>query len=230
VNPPQSALAPPCHDLRQVQKLEHIVQSTAYCQNHADVTLPIQVMKCIDGLHKVLPEEQLNYVIICWQGGYRSLIFGIFKRYGVLGHDAEEAWQDLWLKVSGHLSKWGMPRKAEKGWLAVSAANMARKYRKKRHRQIQFRQEFVESGMARIAVESAGELDWTEFSEAVTAAIASLPFPQKKVIERYFFEGYSKAEIARDLGIWPNAVEGRLHRALRHLRKELGKLEADLLP
>lgn len=57
-------------------------------------------------------------------------------------------------------------------------------------------------------------------TEAIDAALAMLPEPQREVLQLRFVDGYSLAEIAAALGIPPGTVKSRLHNAIRHLKSD----------
>lgn len=61
-------------------------------------------------------------------------------------------------------------------------------------------------------------------SEAVRAAVETLPEYQRDVVVMHFFEGKDLAEVARNLGLEPSTVRVRKHRAGAALRKKLGDL------
>lgn len=66
------------------------------------------------------------------------------------------------------------------------------------------------------------ELDAREARDAIRAALATMPEPERQVIVLAYAEDLSQSEIASQLG-WPlGTVKTRTRRALRHLREALG--------
>jgi RNA polymerase sigma-70 factor (ECF subfamily) len=61
-----------------------------------------------------------------------------------------------------------------------------------------------------------------EGSDRVLSAIMELPFEQRAALVLRLFEELTYEEIAQILGITPDAVRGRLHRARNQLAKALG--------
>jgi RNA polymerase sigma factor (sigma-70 family) len=57
--------------------------------------------------------------------------------------------------------------------------------------------------------------------DQVREALASLPDPQREVIELSYFEGYSQSELARRLGEPLGTIKSRTHTALTRLRAQL---------
>ena len=62
---------------------------------------------------------------------------------------------------------------------------------------------------------------WIERHDFATA-VAALPDGQRAVVERMYYGGRDLDEIARELGLEPNAVYQRLSNARRNLRERLG--------
>ena len=62
------------------------------------------------------------------------------------------------------------------------------------------------------------------------AAVRSLPPPYRAAIHLYFYEGYDQREIGRILGISRSAVQARISRACKMLRKELDDDAGTTLP
>jgi RNA polymerase sigma factor FliA len=66
-----------------------------------------------------------------------------------------------------------------------------------------------------------GELLARESRAAVRAAVAALPVPLRRLIERRFFEDVSVARLAEELGITRQGIYMRQRQALRQLRAAL---------
>lgn len=58
-----------------------------------------------------------------------------------------------------------------------------------------------------------------EIADAVAAALADAPIEQREVIALAFFGQLSPSEVAEQLGISPEAVEGRMRLGVNHLRE-----------
>lgn len=72
-------------------------------------------------------------------------------------------------------------------------------------------------------VASAGgqDSDAMEIAAVVTSALQRLPARQRRLIEAFHFERCSTSHLARALDLSERAIEGRLRRARRNLRREL---------
>lgn len=83
------------------------------------------------------------------------------------------------------------------------------------------------------ATDAIGDLpeqaaEWKEKSERVREALSYLKEDQRKIVELFYFQGYSQDRISRDLDIPLGTVKGRIRLALQHLRKRLEPERGDL--
>jgi RNA polymerase sigma factor (sigma-70 family) len=135
--------------------------------------------------------------------------------------DAEEAAQDGFVKAYRNLDHFreGAPFRP---WLLRIVGNEARNRRVaegRRERLVLRVGEERPEGVARAAEAealAAGE------REALLAAVARLPQPDRQVIGARFFLELSEMETAAALGVRKGTVKSRLSRALERLRKEVG--------
>ena len=177
------------------------------------------------GLAPALTEkEQLNTLIERLEREHGAGIIERLQMDGVPALDAEHAMKGALTKAFCYLRRVEMPRKPSGGWLLKIARNLVKDDNRTQFRTDKRLRGFAKSGIVRDGFDPADESRRSELSEAMTAAIASLTHSQQKVVRRYFFENYNKAEIARNLGISPNAVDGLINRALKRMRKELTRV------
>lgn len=64
-------------------------------------------------------------------------------------------------------------------------------------------------------------VEWKEKRERIREALSHLKEDQRKIVELFYFHGYSQDRISRDLDIPLGTVKGRIRLALQHLRKRL---------
>jgi RNA polymerase sigma-70 factor (ECF subfamily) len=143
--------------------------------------------------------------------------------------EAEDMFQEVWLRVVRHLPEKG-DRENVKPWLLVIVMNLHRDLlRKKRVRQMFFlaktKPELTE--VAATEEQTASLSDPAESEErAVTRrdidhALARLPEKQRRVFVLKEIEGLQQMEIAGTLGIPVGTVKSLMHRAVKGLQKEL---------
>ena len=76
-------------------------------------------------------------------------------------------------------------------------------------------------------LETAEQLGVAEENRAVYAAVLALPPHYRTVIHLHYYEGFSVAEIAEQLGCAEGTVKARLHRARARLREALQDVELE---
>lgn len=128
---------------------------------------------------------------------------------------AEDVTQEAFLALLRHPERFDAQAASLKTYLFAIARNLCRKHLRRTLPECDL--DFdggAEDGVVErlVAAESA---------EALRAAIAALPVPQREALFLFEFEELSLAEAAAQLGLDPNAVKARLHRARERLRREL---------
>jgi RNA polymerase sigma-70 factor (ECF subfamily) len=142
--------------------------------------------------------------------------------------DAADLAQETFVRVYQNRSKFD-PTQKFSTWLYAIASNLVRdRYRwRRRHPQVSMDAENHEDGTALgetfvDASPTPGEsLQKSERSEAVKAAIGTLPDELRQPLLLAVYEGLSQIEIGRILNCSAKAVETRIYRARNHLRESL---------
>lgn len=136
--------------------------------------------------------------------------------------DAEDAVQEVLAKLMARPDRIGGDRGLE-AWLVTVTVNRCRD----RRRVSRAFQGFLGRYRGRsIRGESTdAELSRSETHERVRAIVRGLRPRDREVIVLRYLEGMSVAEIGRTLGVAPDTVEVRLHRARRRLRERLEGLQ-----
>jgi RNA polymerase sigma-70 factor (ECF subfamily) len=155
----------------------------------------------------------------------------IFRFAGYLAGDraeAEDLFQEVWLRAARHLPAAPAPA-ALRPWLLRVAVNVHRDaLRKKRVRRLFFlskagaadrrssgREEAAQTGDPAVRTERAA------LQRRIDLAVAALPDRQRRVFVLQEIEGLRQAEIAGLLEIPVGTVKSLMHRAVRRLQKEL---------
>ncbi len=162
---------------------------------------------------------------------YYRMVFNYLLRVLANREDAEDALQDVFIKVAGSMAKYRMEGKL-KSWVFTIASNAAiTKIRQRKRRRV-FRG-FIygpeggeeENPVDRIADESfepAKTASNNEIRRILESAVDSLSFDQKQVFTLRHFSGLSFKEISELLGVSLNTALGRMYYANKNLRKILG--------
>jgi len=159
----------------------------------------------------------------------RSLYRFFAVRVGGDRHRADDLMQKLWVRAN-HGSTAVHAAELEY-WVRGIARNLIREDWRKRaaaRRHVPMVDPVVARELAeKIAVEDLPDeyLQRQEVRDQLILAITELGTIEQEVIVGYYFQGESQASLASRFGISERAVEGRLYRARRALRRKLENLE-----
>ena len=154
---------------------------------------------------------------------YDGLVYRLAKSYLGSREEAEEATQEIFLKIFRFLHSYRLD-KAFLPWLyAVSSNHLRTRYVKMRRRE-----KLIVSGNGGMhqgdVPRGDGEdnpaaiAERSEAKEALVQAMASLPSGIQDVITLYYMEGMSVSQISATLAIGTENVKSRLHRGRMKLR------------
>ncbi len=121
-------------------------------------------------------------------------------------HDAEDCWQNVFLKLFKAESMWDKPADEVRRWIITVALNecrdAARKLFYRRHDNID---DIV--------------IPYIECSDkSVIDTVKGLPAKYYRVVYLHYYEGYSAAEMSRILGIKENTIKSQLKRGRELLK------------
>lgn len=156
-----------------------------------------------------------------WLAHYRELL-GAWRRKG--RENGEDAAQDAVLSL---LENGAAAIKDTRAYLARSAGNrMIDQHRRQRIVEWMPLESLRESEHP--TTEDAQSALYTqELLEALMAALKELPAGCQKVYVRHRLEGWTHAEIAREMGISRSMVEKHMNRALLHIQDRLQRFSPD---
>ena len=123
--------------------------------------------------------------------------------------DVEDAWQNVFIKLFKSKKLWSKPEEELRKWLVTVTLNECRDIKRKLFHRNHY---------------DIDELDVSyseDFNKEVIRAVRDLPLKYLQVIELYYFEGYSVAEISDILSANENTVKSRLKRGRELLKGEL---------
>lgn len=154
-----------------------------------------------------------------------ELLRFLTSRLGDAG-EAEEVVQELYLKVQNAPEG---PIASPRAYLYRAAQNLALDRVRLRHRRMSRDGEWLASNhlaspngeLVDGRVDAERLLEEQERSEALAAAIETIPPGAGRVFRMHKLQGISHAEIARRLGITRSGVEKHMAVAMAHLRKAM---------
>ena len=122
--------------------------------------------------------------------------------------DAEDAWQNVFIKLFKSKKIWSKPEDELRKWLVTVTLNECRDIKRKL-----FHRSHYDIDELNVSYSE-------DFNREVISAVRSLPLKYLQVIELYYFEGYSVAEISDILSANENTVKSRLKRGRELLKGE----------
>jgi RNA polymerase sigma-70 factor, ECF subfamily len=164
-------------------------------------------------------EARLGRVVTdCFEPTWRFL-----RRLGVPESDVDDAIQEVILVLARKLQQ--VEAGKERSFMMSTAYRVASDLRKKAKR----RREVPESPLLEVATEALdpeASAEQRRMAQLLDSALEQVPIDIRAVFVLYEVEGFTMAEIARDLSLAPGTVASRLRRG-RELFEEIA---AQLLP
>lgn len=157
----------------------------------------------------VLEELKLHYGPLI-----RYVIFPILSD----ARDREEVFNDILIRVWDRIEQFDPDCGSWTNWLSAIARNAAIDRARKNPPPGEELTEFISAPNS----DPEQELLRKERQQAVQKAIACLDAAEKALFYRKYYYRQSTAQIAAEYGTTPRAIEGRLYRIKRKLRKVLG--------
>jgi RNA polymerase sigma-70 factor (ECF subfamily) len=162
---------------------------------------------------------------------YFDRVYGYLRMVLADPHAAEDAAQQVFVKVLGGLPRYQRRRQPFRAWLFVIARNEALgELRKQSRVELTEPAELEDARAAPLAEEpELGALHWISDSELLML-IERLPLAQQQVLMLRYALDLSHAEIAQVLGRTPEDARILQHRALRFLQARLAALGRETRP
>jgi RNA polymerase sigma-70 factor, ECF subfamily len=145
---------------------------------------------------------------------YHALLYGLSLSYLGSPEDAEDATQEVLLKVYGALPRFRLDKRFLP-WLYTIAINHLRSRQK---RVLGLRARRAGDDPDTLPAPPGPDVAAEDTKERVRRAVRSLPANLREVTTLYYLEGLDTAEVAEVLGLGLENVKSRLHRARARLR------------
>lgn len=175
-------------------------------------------------------DQALNALMARWQQPLVAFIYRFVNDHA----DALDLAQEAFVRVYETRSRY-TERAKFSAWLFAIAANLCKNYVRWRERHpvvplgVPDRDERASTGGLSTPAEAtpSAALERSESARLVQEAIAKLPHDLKTVVLLFEYHDLPYEDIAAALGCTPKAVETRLHRARKLLRRQLATLDAE---
>ena len=162
---------------------------------------------------------------------YGPTVYRWSRQCGVAADDAADVCQEVFGSVATHLGQFRREKPGDsfRGWLWTITRNKAQDHFRRRAGEPNARggsehRAFL-AGLpaeaSEVSASSEPPADHALVRRALEAVRAEVEPPSWQAFWRMTIEGHSAAEVARDLGLSPNAVRQAKYRLLRRLRQEL---------
>lgn len=154
---------------------------------------------------------------------FAGAVFALALRMVADREIAEEVTQEVFLRIWRHAGTYDPARGRVPTWILGLTHHLSIDQIRRRKVQAQ-PMPVTEDGeplavqVADPAVDVEREVWGAERREVLTAALDSLPAPQREVIEQAYYRGLTQVEIAQRIGIPLGTVKTRLRLGLRKLR------------
>ena len=169
------------------------------------------------------PELGLHLLVLRCQAGDERAFAQLMERFGkrtlsylrgLVGEDADDVQQQVWLTVYRSISTLSNPR-AFRTWLFRTTRHRALDFLRKQKRE----QELTDDAAAEFVelIEAAGESSIGLDAAELAGALAALPPAQREVVLLRYQDELSYAEVALVVGCSIGTVRSRLHHAKRKL-------------
>ncbi len=174
----------------------------------------------IDIISQVLQGDKQAYALLVSR--YQNFVFTIVLRFIKSREDAEEIAQDVFVKAYRSLADFKGTAKFSTWLYTITTTSCITFLRKKKldmqsldNEQVFDSADIIDSGMSANQVEQKSKVNM------VSNAIKMLSPDDAQIITLFYKAEQSLEEIAQILGIEPNAVKVRLHRARTRLKDKM---------
>ncbi|MTH55683.1 sigma-70 family RNA polymerase sigma factor [Bacillus mangrovi] len=153
---------------------------------------------------------------------YEKLLFSFAYKVTKDRGMAEEVLQDVFVKLWNGTNTFDSSKGKFSSWLLTitrnKAIDMIRKHARHEHYELQDKDALV-SGEKPVDK----EVEWREDREMIRQAVSELNSDQQKVIDLFYFKGFSQQKISEKCGVPLGTVKGRIRLALKHLKQTMEK-------
>ena len=148
---------------------------------------------------------------------YGPAVFQKVRRIVVRQEDAEEVWQDVFVKALQGIGSYDSRKASLATWLSRIAYHESLNFMRKRQPDIVYMEDYDLSGIDELPEEVAHD---SQTVQALEQALAMLPPQEQAAITMFYYDNMSLADIAYVTGSIPSTVGSQLSR----IRKKLYRI------
>ena len=172
------------------------------------------------------PDTQLPHDFAAWYNDHRATVYRYVRFRVATRETAEDVTSSVFMKALRAIDRYDPGRAAPRTWLLRIARNAVTDHLRslRRRGSLHVSLDRVPDLVADIPSQEERVLK-QERIERLLNGNRSLRKADQEILSLRYGAGFSNGEIAESLGISPNAVAVRLHRALKRLREAVTSLD-----
>ncbi|MBO4607679.1 MAG: sigma-70 family RNA polymerase sigma factor [Prevotella sp.] len=175
----------------------------------------------IRGLRKQRPQAQ-QAMLDC----YGRDVFALVARLVPSIEDAEEVYQDVFIKVFHHIDRYDETKSALKTWLSRIAYNEAISHLRKTRAPMIYFEDYDGEALSDDEVEETFGHANAETVQLIRAALKHLPPDERAIITMFYYDEMSLKEIAYVTESIPTTVASKLSRTRKKLCRIIKMLQS----
>ncbi len=168
--------------------------------------IPILIEKCLAN------NEQARRTLF---DQYAGLIMGVCRKYVSSSFEADDVFQETFIKIFKHLNQYDSSKGSFEGWIATIARNESLMWIRKGMKNPSVSIEDHES----MGISNLPEIDNSLSVEELLSMLDQLPPGMRAIFVLHVIEGYDHNEIGKSLDISPGTSKSQLSKAKAHLIK-----------
>ncbi len=154
---------------------------------------------------------------------YGGMVFTVIARMVPQREDAEELYQDVWVKAFGNIRLYDSQRSSLATWLEHIAYTSAVSHLRKRHHYVCYLDEQLEKLDVGEAEDEMMQSEEDAIIDRLLEAVHLLPVEEQSLISMFYYDELSLKEIAFVTDSLPSTVASRLCRIRNKLYKLINK-------
>lgn len=157
---------------------------------------------------------------------YEKLLYSFVIKLSSDPSLAEEVLQEVFIKLWTKRAKYDETKGKFSSWLVTITRYTAIDLIRKRKETVSLEEETDIPEEQDRSIEDL--VEWREKSRVVQMALKELSEEQQRIVDLFYFKGYSQQKIAEACELPLGTVKGRIRLALKHLKKHLSTAEGGI--